>query len=74
MVSSASQFEISRYALISEFAVSLSEAPGLDALKADVISKLKYVMDFSRCTLALLNEDESSYRVLTLLETQQGMP
>ncbi len=31
-------------------------------------------MDLSRCTLALLNEDQSSYRVLTLLETRQAMP
>ncbi len=73
MVLSTSGFEKFRYALISEFAISLSEAAGLDALKEDAIPKLKYIMDFTRCTLALLNEDESSYRLLTLLETSQEM-
>ncbi len=74
MVLSTSDFEKLRYALISDFAQSLSEAAGLDALKADTLSKLKYIIDFNRCTLALLNKDESSYRLLTLLETRQEMP
>ena len=73
MVSSTSYIEKSRYVLISEFALSLSEATGLDALKTDVIPKLKYIIDFNSCTLALLNEDESSYRLLNLLETRQEM-
>ena len=74
MVLRTSHIEESRYVLISEFALSLSEATGLDALKADVIPKLKYIIDFNRCTLALLNEDKSSYRLLTLLGTGHEMP
>ena len=74
MASNTPDIEKTRYLLMLEFALSLSEATGLKTLKADVIPKLKYIMDFNRCGLALLNEEKSSYRLLTLLETREEMP
>ena len=70
MASNTLDIEKTRYLLLLEFALSLSKATGLKTLKADVIPKLKYIMDFNRCGLALLNEEKSSYRLLTLLETR----
>lgn len=68
MAASTLQLEQSRYVLISEFAVSLAAATGLDALRRDVIPKLRYIIDINRCTLALCNRESSSYQLLTLLD------
>ncbi len=63
--------EASRYALLSELALSLSEASDMEALTREFVPKLKYMIDFNRCTLALLEEDGTTYRLLILLETRQ---
>ncbi len=63
--------EAARYALLSELALSLSEASDMEALTREFVPKLKYMIDFNRCTLALLEEDGTTYRLLILLETRQ---
>ncbi len=63
--------EAARYALLSELALSLSEASDMEALTREVVPKLKYMIDFNRCTLALLDGDGTTYRLLILLETRQ---
>ena len=57
--------------MLSELTLSLSEASDMQELTREVVPKLKYMIDFNRCTVALLDEHETTYRLLTLLETRQ---
>ena len=71
--SRGARIEDTSYALLLELALSLAEASDFEALSRDVVPKLKYMMDFNRCTVALLDETETTYRLLTLLETRPEM-
>lgn len=66
--------EKARFALLSEVVLQIAKTPDLDQLLAAVVNKLKWVIDFERCTLALLNEDESTYALRTLMETRKDVP
>jgi signal transduction histidine kinase/CheY-like chemotaxis protein len=65
------QTQAARYALLSEVVLLIAKTPELDRLLTGAIGKLKWVLDFERCTLALLNEDGESYALRTLLDSQR---
>ena len=53
--------QLTRYGLLSEAMLVIAETPDLDRLLNGAINKLKWVVDFERCTLALINEDGASF-------------
>ncbi len=68
------QFQAARYALLSEVVLLIAKTTDIQQLQQQLINSLKWVLDFERCTLALLNHDQSSYSLRTLLETRPGIP
>ena len=67
------QTQLARYALLSEVVLLIARTPQLDRLLKGAIGKLKWVIDFERCTLVLLNDDEETYHLSTLLETRRDV-
>ncbi len=68
------QAQAARHALLSEVVLLIARTPDLDQLLKGCMSKLKWVFDFERCTLAILNEDGNTYSLQTLLETRRDVP
>lgn len=66
--------QAARYGLLSEVLLLIAKTPDLDKLLSGVIAKIKWALDFDRCNLALLNGDEKSYRLRTLMESRRGVP
>ncbi len=60
------QIQSARYRLLSEVVLLITRTPDLEQLLVRMINKLKWVLDFERCTLAL-NDDDGSYRLRTLV-------
>ncbi len=67
------KIQAARFALLSEVVLLIAKTPDLDRLLTGAIGKLKWVIDFERCTLAL-REDGDSYELRTLLETRRDVP
>lgn len=67
------KIQAARFALLSEVVLLIAKTPDLDKLLAGAIGKLKWVIDFERCTLALREEGET-YELRTLLETRRDVP
>jgi PAS domain S-box-containing protein len=65
--------QLTRYGLLSEAVLLIAETPDLERLLTGSINKLKWVLDFERCTLALINEDGASFALRTLLETRRDV-
>ena len=68
------QFQAARYALVSEVVLLIAKTTDLQQLQQQLINSMKWVLDFERCTLAILNHDRSSYSLRTLLETRPSIP
>ena len=68
------QIQAARYALLSEVVLLIAKTTDLSQLQKQLIGQVKWVLDFERCTLALLNDDRQTYRLQTLLETRRNMP
>ncbi len=68
------QVQVARFALLSEVVLLIAKTPDLDRLLTQAVNKLKWVIDFERCTLALLNDTNESYHLQTLLETRRSVP
>ena len=69
------QIQPARYALLSEVVLLIAKATDLDGLLTGAINKIKWVIDFERCTLALLNwNDEDTYGLQTLMEARRKIP
>ncbi|HSR29847.1 MAG TPA: GAF domain-containing protein, partial [Anaerolineae bacterium] len=66
------QLQAARYALLSEVVLLISQTPDLQHLLKQLIGKIKWVLDFNRCTLALLDESAQTYALHTLMETRRG--
>lgn len=62
--------QAARYGLLSEVVLLIAGTPDLDRLLSLVVGKLKWVLDFDRCTLALKSEGGTSYELRTLLESR----
>ena len=65
--------QLTRYGLLSEALLLIAETPDLERLLSGATNKLKWVLDFERCTLALVNQDGVSYALRTLLETRRDV-
>ena len=65
------QAQAARLAMLSEVVLLIAKTPDLDRLLSGAINKLKWVMDFERCTLALVNSDGTAYKLRTLMETRR---
>jgi signal transduction histidine kinase/DNA-binding response OmpR family regulator len=63
--------QAARYALLSEVVLLIARTTDLDKLLEGAINKLKWGLDFERCTLALVNEGEENYELRQLLETRR---
>ena len=68
------QAQLARYGLLSEVVLLITKTTDLERLFTDAISKLKWVIDFNRCTLALVERGGETYRLRTLLETRSEQP
>ena len=66
--------QAARFALLSEVVLLIAKTPDLDRLLSGAIGKLKWVIDFERCTLALRDSDGETYQLRTLLETRRDVP
>jgi signal transduction histidine kinase/CheY-like chemotaxis protein len=72
MEQDSTQIQATRYGLLSEVVLLMSQTADLQTLLAKLIGKIKWVLDFNRCTLALVNNDGETYRLQTLLETRSN--
>ena len=68
------QIQAARYGMLSEVVLLIAKTPDLQRLLKGFIGKVKWVLDFDRCTLALLNSDRQTYQLQTLMETRRGIP
>ncbi len=68
------QIQATRYALLSEVVLMMSKMTDLQKLLQQLVSKVKWVIDFNRCTVALINPDKTTYNIQTLLETRRNLP
>jgi signal transduction histidine kinase/CheY-like chemotaxis protein len=65
------QAQAARQALLSEIVLLITKTPEIDRLLSGAINKLKWVMDFERCTIALSDKTGSFYDYRVLLETRR---
>ena len=68
------QTQAAQYGLLSDILSLIAQTPDLKQLLADAIHKVKGVIDFERCTLALLNSDGETYQLETLFEARPNVP
>jgi signal transduction histidine kinase/DNA-binding response OmpR family regulator/HPt (histidine-containing phosphotransfer) domain-containing protein/PAS domain-containing protein len=68
------RLQAARHAMLSEVVLLISETADFQSLLKRFIGKVKWVLDFDRCTLALLNSDTQSYELQTLFETRRDVP
>jgi signal transduction histidine kinase/DNA-binding response OmpR family regulator/HPt (histidine-containing phosphotransfer) domain-containing protein/PAS domain-containing protein len=62
--------QAARYAMLSDVVLLISKTADLQQLLNKLIGQVKWVLDFDRCTLALLNDEGQTYQLQTLLETR----
>jgi signal transduction histidine kinase/CheY-like chemotaxis protein len=67
------QIQAARYGMLSEVVLLIAKTTDLQQLLKELIGKIKWVLDFERCTLALLNDDAQTYQLQTLLETRRAV-
>jgi signal transduction histidine kinase/DNA-binding response OmpR family regulator/putative methionine-R-sulfoxide reductase with GAF domain len=67
------QAQATRYALLFDIVLLIASSKNLDDLLTQSVNKIKWVFDFNRCTLALRDGDDDSYRLETLLDTRRGV-
>jgi signal transduction histidine kinase/DNA-binding response OmpR family regulator/PAS domain-containing protein len=68
------QIQAARYGMLSEVVLLIAKTADLQQLLKRLIGQVKWVLDFDRCTLALLNSDAQTYQLQTLLETRRDTP
>ena len=68
------QLQAARAAMLSELVLLISKTADLDQLLKQFVGKVKWVLDFDRCTLALLDAGGDTYQLQTLLESRRGVP
>ena len=68
------QAQSARFALMSEVVLLIAKSSDLDGLLKGAINKVKWVIDFERCTLALVNSGGASYSLRTLMESRRDVP
>ena len=65
------QIQAARYGMLSEVVLLIAKTGDLQQMLKGLIGKVKWVLDFDRCTLALLNDDGQTYQLQTLMETRR---
>ena len=68
------QIQAARYGMLSEVVLLIAKTADLQRLLKQFIGQVKWVLDFDRCTLALLDSDAQTYQLQTLLETRRDKP
>ena len=68
------RLQVARHAMVSEVVLLISETADFQSLLKQFIGKVKWVLDFDRCTLALLDSDTQTYELQTLFETRRDVP
>jgi signal transduction histidine kinase/DNA-binding response OmpR family regulator/HPt (histidine-containing phosphotransfer) domain-containing protein len=74
MEQDSGQIQAARYGMLSEVVLLIAKTADLQQLLKQLIGQVKWVLDFDRCTLALLDGDGQTYQLQTLLETRRGVP
>jgi len=74
MAEDTQQIQAARYGLLSEVVLLIAQTTDLPQLLRQFVGKVKWVLDFERCTLALLSSDRQSYQLQTLLEKRDSIP
>ena len=67
------QIQATRYGLLSEVVLMMSKTADIQVLLKQLIGKLKWVIDFNRCTIALVDGGKTTYHVQVLLETRRDV-
>ncbi len=62
-----------RLGILFELVLNIAKASDLERAYVDLIGRLKWVLDFDRCTLALLNRDSTTYELRTLFDSRRGV-
>ena len=60
--------------MLSDIVLEITQTADLQSLLRRLIGQIKWVLDFERCTLALLDSDGQAYQVQTLMETRRNVP
>jgi signal transduction histidine kinase/DNA-binding response OmpR family regulator/HPt (histidine-containing phosphotransfer) domain-containing protein/PAS domain-containing protein len=68
------QLEAAHTAALTEFIELLSQTADFQRLLDLFVGKVSGVLDFDRCTLALLDNSTQTYELQTLLDARQGVP
>jgi signal transduction histidine kinase/DNA-binding response OmpR family regulator/HPt (histidine-containing phosphotransfer) domain-containing protein/PAS domain-containing protein len=68
------QVQAARYGMLSDIVLEITQTADLQILLKRLISQIKWVLDFERCTLALLDGEGQAYQLQTLLETRRSVP
>jgi signal transduction histidine kinase/CheY-like chemotaxis protein/HPt (histidine-containing phosphotransfer) domain-containing protein/PAS domain-containing protein len=67
------QIQATRYAMLSDVVLLMAKTTDFQRLLDQFVGKVKWVLDFERCTLALLDSDAEVYQLQTLLETRRNV-
>jgi signal transduction histidine kinase/CheY-like chemotaxis protein/HPt (histidine-containing phosphotransfer) domain-containing protein len=67
------EIQAARYGMLSEVVLLMAKNAELDNLLRQLVNKVKWVLDFHRCTFALINHDGETYDLQTLLETRSDV-
>lgn len=67
------QAQAARFGLMSEVILLISTTSDINRLLKNSVKKIKWGLDFERCTLALHDEVNNTLSIQTLLETRRGV-
>ena len=71
--SDSGQIQAARYGMLSEVVLLMAQATSLPQLFRQLINKVKWVLDYDRCTLALIDADGQTYSLQTLMEVRRDV-
>ena len=74
MSESAERLQTARYGILAEVALQIARAEDRDGLLAGLAGQIKWLLDFERCALSLLDESGERYDYLTLFESRDEVP
>ena len=63
-----------RHALLAELLAGLARAQEPEAVWTELAGRLKWLLDFERCDVAVLNPDARTYALQTVFEARPGIP
>jgi hypothetical protein len=63
-----------RQALLLELLAGLARAQEPEAVWTELAGRLKWLLDFERCDVAVLNPDAQTYDLQTVFEARPGIP